>query len=157
MKIKKDIINLKFKANQDYLTLTILTKIYPPEVIYQTCNLFLADYYVYLDGDPAKAITVSLKRKVAASKESVLVMEALAGEFYNELLNQLLRIKVSQSNAKIREYIVAQALYNALPKEVDELLQEVENENWQNDPLGIAKPWQDQEDVKSKKPAKPKK
>jgi hypothetical protein len=58
-------------------------------------------------------------------------------------LNQLLREKVSESNAKIREYIVAQALYSAVPNEVDELLKEVEEEDWQEDPLGIAKTWEE--------------
>ncbi len=127
---------------------TINTRIYSLAAIYQAAYFFLDKVYVFLDGDPKKEIKVMMKVK---SGEEGLVK--IAGEFYNELLNQLLREKVSSSNAKIREYIVSQALYNAVPNEVDELLKEVEEEDWQEDPLGISKPWEEknEEGKKGKK------
>jgi His-Xaa-Ser system protein HxsD len=111
--------------------------------------LFLDRVYIYLDGEPSKEIMVRMKLKAVSDSlaQSALAskahLEQLSGEFHNELLNQLLREKVSESNAKIREYIVAQALYSAVPNEVDELLKEVEEEDWQEDPLGIAKTWEE--------------
>jgi len=129
---------------------TINTKIYPPEVIYHTAYLFLDQVYIFLDGNPAKEIEVNFKLKPDINSK----LDELASEFFNELLNQLLRNKVSKTNAKIREYIVSQALYNAVPNEVDELLKEVEEEDWQDDPLGIAKTWEEQNSEEEKKEKK---
>ncbi|MFC1598921.1 His-Xaa-Ser system protein HxsD [Patescibacteria group bacterium] len=137
--------NTNFKFNIDkkdqQITFTINTKIYPLTVVYQTAYLFLDQVYVFLNGDPKKELEVNFKLKPDKKNK----LDELAGEFHNELLNQLLRHNVSKTNAKIREYIVSQALYNAVPNEVDELLKEVEEEDWQEDPLGIAKTWEEQQ------------
>jgi len=138
--------NFCFKLNkgQKSLEFKINTKIYSLTAIYQAAYLFLDRVYIFLDGEPVKEIKVIFK-----AKEDKEDLTKLANEFYNELLNQLLREKVSQTNAKIREYIVAQALYNAVPNEVDELLKEVEEEDWQADPLGIAKTWEESSSAKT--------
>ncbi|MCX6745856.1 MAG: hypothetical protein NTX00_02430 [Candidatus Parcubacteria bacterium] len=147
-----------YKLRGKALEFTINTKIYSLKAIYQAAYLFLDKVYVFLDGDPEKEIKVIMKLKRPSfanasssvpqsetSEDKSAGLEQIAGEFYNELLNQLLREKVSESNAKIREYIVSAALYNAVPNEVDRLLQEVEEEDWQEDPLGIAKTWEDKQ------------
>jgi len=126
----------KISAKDKIIEFKINTKIYSVTAIYQAAYLFLDKVYVFLDGEPEKEITVIFKEKDGKNE-----LEKLAGEFHNELLNQLLREKIGESNAKIREYIVSAALYNAVPNEVDKLLQEVEEEDWQEDPLGIAKTW----------------
>ena len=143
--------NFKFKFDNQtkQIEFRINTKIYSLTTIYQTAYLFLDKAYVFLDGQPDKEIKVFLKAKGKISGKG---LEEMAGEFYNELLNQLLREKISQANDKIREYIVSQALYSAVPSEVDELLKEVE-EDWQEDPLGIAQPWQEKK-VKAKRTKK---
>lgn len=158
----------------------INSKIYPLAAIYQAAYFFLDKVYIFLDGDPKKEIKVTMKAKTASADgltnpstdsgqrltmTASAVIEEIAAEFYNELLNQLLREKVSTTNAKIREYVVSQALYNAVPNEVDELLKEVEEEDWQEDPLGISKTWEsssapggaseDKENLKGKKGKKP--
>lgn len=138
--------NNNFSFNADLakkeLIFNINTEIYPLSVIYQTAYFFLDRVYVVLDGDPTKELEVIFKLKLDFKTGE---LEKIAKEFYNELLNQLLRAKVNQSNAKIREYIVSQALYNAVPNDVDDLLKEVEDEDWQEDPLGIAKTWEEQQ------------
>lgn len=137
-----------FKPGGNSLEFTINTKIYSLKAIYQAAYLFLDKVHVFLDGNPEKEIKVVMKLKAPnQSLRSDLgqVLEKIAEEFFNELLNQLLREKVSESNAKIREYIVSVALYNAVPNEVDRLLKEVEEEDWQEDPLGIAKTWEENE------------
>ena len=145
-----------YKLRGKALEFTINTKIYSLKAIYQAAYLFLDKVYVFLDGVPEREIKVNFKlkgpsyvsafAKAPADKKATegrgQELEKIAGEFYNELLNQLLREKVSESNAKIREYIVSAALYNAVPNEVDKLLKEVEEEDWQEDPLGIAKTWE---------------
>ena len=140
MTVKKEQgIDFKLNKTKNQLEFTINTKIYPLEAIYQASYLFLDKVYIFLDGDPRKEIKVLFK-----GQEGQRDLGNLAGEFYNELLNQLLREKVSETNKKIREYIVAKALYNAVPNEVDELLKEVEDDDWQKDPLEIAKTWDEQ-------------
>jgi len=128
-----------FKINKGELEFKINTKIYSLKAIYQTAYLFLDKVYLLLDGDPKKEVVVVMKLKPEIKQD----LEILTGEFHNELFNQLLREKILETNAKIREYIVSKALYNAVPSEVDELLKEVEEEDWQEDPLGIAKPWEE--------------
>ncbi|MBN1326110.1 His-Xaa-Ser system protein HxsD [Candidatus Falkowbacteria bacterium] len=140
------------KKNDNLLEFKINPKIYTLNAIYKTAYFFLDKVYIFLDGDPKKEIKVTMK-----SKSGMGELEKVASEFYNELLNQLLREKVSYTNAKVREFIVAKALYNAVPNEVDELLKEVEEEDWQEDPLGIAKTWEEQQAEKGEKSKKSKK
>ena len=141
--------DFKIKELENSLEFEINPKIYSLNAIYKTAYFFLDKVYVFLSGDPKKEIRVSFK-----VKEAGLDLKKLANEFYNELLNQLLREKVSYSNSKLREFIVAKALYNAVPNEVDELLKEVEEEDWQEDPLGIAKTWEEQQREKGEKSKK---
>jgi len=147
-----------YKLGGKALEFTINTKIYSLTAIYQAAYLFLDKVYVFLDGVPEKEIKVKMELKPASADGSTKLtmttsadLQKIAGEFYNELLNQLLREKVSESNAKIREYIVSAALYNAVPNEVDRLLKEVEEEDWQEDPLGIAKTWESSNDPNKSK------
>ncbi|MBD3359210.1 MAG: His-Xaa-Ser system protein HxsD [Candidatus Buchananbacteria bacterium] len=146
--------NFKFEFDKkiQQIEFKINSKIYPLTTIYQATYLFLDKVYVFLDGQPEKEIKAFFKLKEHVNKEQ---LENLVGQFYNELLNQVLREKISQANDKIREYIVSQALYSAVPSEVDELLKEVEDD-WQKDPLGIAQPWQEKKQAakKSKKSSK---
>jgi len=135
MKKIKSEINLK--KNQAIFCLD--TKIYSLEVVYSTSNNFLDRAYVFLDGDPAEEIIVSLKGKEVLSKKQ---LEALKGEFGNELLNCLLRAEVTKNNQKMREYIVASALVSGLPTSLVAAESEANQANWQEDPLGIAVPWE---------------
>src|SRR4030043_521272 len=144
--IKTKGFSSKIDPEQKEIEFTINTKIYSLTAICQAAYFFLDKVYVFLDGEPKKEVKVIMKLKSASDDGSTKLtmtssaeLEKIAGEFYNELLNQLLREKVNATNAKIREYIVSQALYSAVPNEVDELLKEVEEEDWQEDPLGIAK------------------
>ncbi len=137
--------DFNFAIKDNTLEFSVNTKIYSLTAVYQAAYLFLGKVYIFLDGDPDKKIIVIMK-----GKTEDVNLEEIAGEFYNELLNQVLREKISLTNAKIREYIVSQALYNAVPNEVDELLKEVEEEDWQEDPLGIAKTWEEQQEEGNK-------
>jgi len=51
-------------------------------------------------------LLVDMKRK-----DGVLVDESDAGEFYNELLNQILRVHIYQNTKNIRELILGRALH----------------------------------------------
>ena len=124
---------LKFKPN---------TKIYPLEVVLSTAYLFVDRAYVFLQtkGDN---IEVSLKGK---KKISLKQLEAIKGEFYNELLNCALRLKIAKRNKDIRQYIVQQALFSATSDSIDSVdLPSELDADYKDDPLGIAIPWEEQE------------
>ena len=105
-------------------------------------------------------------RVVLREKETPVAggLDALAGEFENELLHHSLRLRVSAANQRIREYVVARALASAegvqasagaaptggpngsesvldaeLEKEIEKLLAEVEKSGG-GDPLKIEVP-----------------
>ncbi|MDI6777703.1 MAG: His-Xaa-Ser system protein HxsD [Patescibacteria group bacterium] len=117
------------------------SKIYSLESIYNTAYVFLDRAYVFLDGDPEKEIEVHLKGKEELDGKK---LEALQGEFLNELLNFLLRTKIAKRNKKIREYIIASALVSGLPNSFVSPNEDKETKaGWQDDPLGIAVPWEE--------------
>ena len=134
-------------------------QIFPLEAVYATCYNFIDRVYIYLDkkGDN---ILVSLKPK----EESKINSRIFEGEFRNELLHNTLRMKISQNNAKIREYIIGQAVCSslalptgALPTEKAQESEQVESYSYVEDPLGIAIPWEEKmkmQQEKSKKPVK---
>jgi hypothetical protein len=70
-------------------------------------------------------------------------LEALAGEFMNELLSQTTRLRLSQATTRIREYYTAAALRAAASApSVDDLLAELDAEELGDDPVEIAVPWE---------------
>ena len=136
---------MKEKIDGNMISIEVDRKIYPMEMIYGACFIFIDRCYVYLDRNGADKLTVTLKGKTALKAAE---LEALSGEFHNELLNQALRKKISQANRRIREYIVSRALFSAEP--VDEVEPEFEEaaegeigleEDFLDDPLQIAVPW----------------
>lgn len=142
---------------ENAIELKLDKKIYPLEVVYGACYNFIDRCYVFLDRDGNDAFVVQLKGKSPLDKEA---LEALRGEFANELINQGLRKKISQQNQRLREYIVSRALFSAetlaeAPYEDEELEEELElDEDFLDDPLQIAVPW-DEKYGKDKKAETP--
>lgn len=144
------------------LNFAVKLSVYPLQAVYAACYLFIDRAYVHLDMDSSGNILVSMKGKEDVPRKR---LEEIQGEFRNELLHQALRMRISESNQKIREYIVTQALLSAQPpadvkaasaeaekapvldekleKEIEDLLAEVEKASEGQDPLNIAVPWED--------------
>ena len=155
MKINKNKINQK----ENQIVFWLNTKTYPLEAVYSAAYTFLDRAYVYLDGDPKKEIIVSLKGKKKLNKKQI---QALRGEFYNELLNYVLRVEIAKRNQKVRDFIVGTALVSALPQELFVQTAKTEtlakaDQDWLKDPLGIAAPWEEKYGKKTKKNKKKKK
>lgn len=138
---------MKKKIKNNSLVLKINTKIYSPEAIYKTCYIFIDRAYLFLDGDPKREIEVKIKGQKKLRK---IELEKIAGEFMNELLNNSLRMKLSRENAKIRERIIGQALFSAVShqsnssetNDADDIFEDSESSS-EDDPLGIAVPWEE--------------
>src|SRR6185369_8211413 len=88
-------------------------------------------------------------RLTARSSATPADLDALAGEFVNELVSQATRLRLSQGTARIREYYTAAALRAAAATpSVDELLAELESEELLEDPLEIMVPWEEKHGAK---------
>jgi hypothetical protein len=84
-------------------------------------------------------VTVRLTTRESATAAE---LDALGGEFGNELLSQAARLRLSQATARIREYYTAAALRAAAAApSVDDLLAELDAEELGDDPLDIVVPW----------------
>jgi His-Xaa-Ser system protein HxsD len=113
--------------------------LYSLDAIYGACYLFIDRYYVFLERSEDKKVKARLRTKEEASEGE---LESLVGEFANELLNQVLRFKVSEATAQIREYTMARAfLSSPAQASIDALLAELDAEELEDDDLEISVPW----------------
>ncbi len=114
--------------------------VYDLDVIMGSAYLFLDRCYVFLDRVGDRRVQVVLRTRGAASEEE---LGALAGQFANELLNQALRKQIGEANGRLREYIMARALFSADgPSTIDRLLAELDAEEMASDDLDIPVPWE---------------
>ncbi len=148
---------IKIKEKENYTLILVDSKLYSLDSVYDAAYNFLDKAYVLLDGDPEKIIEVRLKGKEKLSKKD---LRNLANEFFNELINTGIRARISEDNKKIKEYIVSAALIGAskdLQEQIKKEKQGVsldsleEEENWDEDPLGIATPWEEKYKKNKKK------
>ena len=122
------------------LSLTLDEQIYPRDAILGASYLFLDRCYLFLRRPADQQLAIDIKGKTPLSQED---LEALAGEFANELLNQVIRCRVSDSTAKIREYYMARAfISHPAQNSIDALLAELDAEELEEDELEIAVPWE---------------
>lgn len=131
---------LSFDLDSQRVTFAIDEEIYPRDAIYGAAYLFLDRCYVFLGRPADKTVSVQLRAKTPADEEALV---ALAGEFANELLNQIVRVRVGEATARIREYTLAKAFFSDPGRStIDALLAELDAEELDEDPLEIEVPWE---------------
>lgn len=86
--------------------------LYPLKAIYRAAYLFMDDDYIGLDMDEEHFIIRFTGKDGQIDGDRV-------GRFQNELLNQCLKLAVSQDTQELRELIVTRALYSAFIPEDD--------------------------------------
>jgi His-Xaa-Ser system protein HxsD len=144
---------LGFSLGPDQITFEVDESVYPLEAIYGAAYLFLERCFIYLSRPKADAVDVRLTSRESATPAE---LDALAGDFANELLCQVTRLRLAQATARIREYYTAAALRAAASApSVDDLLAELESEELLEDPLEIMVPWEEKHGAQSQ--AEPKK
>lgn len=132
---------LGFALGPDRISFEVDETVYPLEAVYGACYLFLDKCFVYLSRTPSGGVDVRLTSRGSATPAE---LDALAGEFANELLSQVTRLRLAQSTARIREYYTAAALRSATSApSIDDLLAELEAEELGEDPLEIMVPWEE--------------
>ena len=110
------------------LAIEIDLSLYSLQAVFRACYKFTNHCYLFLSHteDPGWLAVTLL------AKDGTQALCSLAGELYNELLDQQVREMLSREMGPIRELIVAQAFAEG------NLLDSMRDEgNYQEDPLGI--------------------
>jgi His-Xaa-Ser system protein HxsD len=126
--------------------------LYPIASIMGAAYVFTHRCYVMLDRASDGRVKVSLTAKPETTPAD---FAATAGEFQNELLAQALRCQIAERHEKVREIIVARALFGAAPHldaqsplddaqlGLDPRFVPAGDDDFLDDPLGIAVPWEE--------------
>jgi len=114
--------------------------VYALDAIYGAAYLFVDRCYVFLSRPSDQHVRVRLRQQEPQPAEA---LEALGGAFANELLNQVLRLRIGRSTARVRERILARAFASSGPDStIAQLLAELDAEELDEEPLEIAVPWE---------------
>lgn len=139
----------KIEGAKNQVLCLVDEKLFPREVVVQAAYRFIDRCYVKLERS-GKQVGVRLKGK---SKLSSKKLGALADDFANELLHQLVREQVARRTAKLRELVVGRALASAESADFGFRPESAEGQgeaesvdadvDYLEDPLGIAIPWEE--------------
>lgn len=104
-------IDVIIKNNQ--IAFVLNENVYPRDIVLKACYRYIDRMYFHLDIPRTKIIAVTVQGKERLAREQ---LEKFRDDFLNELLNALLRKKISRQNQKLVEYIVGGAVTAALEK-----------------------------------------
>jgi len=136
---------------KDAVFLSVNPKVYSLETVYSAAYIFLDRAYIVLDGDPKKKVIVKL---IPKTKENLKTMGL---EFFNELVNYSDYQRRAEQTRKIRETLIQRALITNDPStlqvsdEFDEEIECLDDEEFLEDPEGIAIPWEEKYGSKKRK------
>ena len=134
-------IELQYTLSDRTVSLNVDETLFALDAIYGAAYLFVDRCWLFLERPAEGTVSVHLKAKEDADEA---VLEALAGEFANELLNQAIRIQITESTATLREYTMARAFFTTpVQSSIDALLAELDAEELEEDELEISVPWED--------------
>ncbi|PKN58877.1 MAG: His-Xaa-Ser system protein HxsD [Deltaproteobacteria bacterium HGW-Deltaproteobacteria-14] len=138
-----EVAEFSFELSADEVSFPLDESIYPRDAIFGAAYLFIDRCYVFLTRPADGQVGVRLRPK---GERGEALLEALAGEFANELLNQVLRARIAQSTTKIREFYMQRAFFENTPTHstIDALLAELDEEELADDPLEISVPWEEE-------------
>ncbi len=142
-------------VDDGWARLRVDTHVFPIEIVRRTAFTFVEHCYVFLAWEDEQHLSVTLTTKRKPADEEYL--QNVAGEFANEALNQSLRDQLMKDTRSLRELIVGRALFAAVnqPSLADDLdfLDDDDDGDFLDDPLGIAVPWEEKFGKKSDEPA----
>ena len=134
------------------INFSLKKELYTKDIIYRVCYSFIENYYIFLDIDD-KSWLINLKTK---DNSPIKNLQNLKGEFNNSLINESFRDSLLDKTKKIKEIIIARALYGSDNSSIDtegnfeDLINsddysfiDDEYDDYLEDPLGIAVPWEE--------------
>ena len=132
--------NFDYELGDRQIAFTLDESIYNRQAVFGTAYLFVDRCFLWLSQPEEGQVRVQLKSKETSSEDE---LHTLAGEFANELLNQIVRQQVSESTQRIREYYMGRAFYGDDTRaSIDALLAELDAEELADEPLEISVPWE---------------
>ncbi len=140
-------LDFKYILSEDKLYFCINTLIYPVKAIMKAAYIYTSNFYIGFDYENETYISVTFKSKKKVSQDE---LEKWAGEFFNELLNQVLRIDIQNRTNDLRQLILGRALYTEcieVEKHVSTVGSNIPDEfissdkNYVNDNDNIGLPW----------------
>ncbi|MFA6217183.1 MAG: hypothetical protein WDL87_06000 [Candidatus Omnitrophota bacterium] len=142
------------------IELKLSSDIFSKEAVITTCCQFLNDTYAFLEKLPGQSNDINV---CLTPKDSHVSLADLRESFKNELISNTLRYNIALRNKDIREHIIKTALFFSqasapVEKTTFEGQQEIGLEqDWEEDPLKIAIPWEEKHKTAQAKKRKPKK
>jgi His-Xaa-Ser system protein HxsD len=131
---------LTYSFDERRVAFVLDESIYPRDAVYGAAYVFVDRAWVFLSRPADQKIEVRLRTKAATDAAG---LERLAGEFANELLNQVVRLRIGEATSKIREYTMARAFFaDDTRTSIDALLAELDAEELADDPLEVPVPWE---------------
>ena len=102
--------DFSFELGEREVSFEIDEELYALDAIYGAAYLFVDRCYLFLSRPAERKVKVRLRTKEPAGEAQ---LEALAGEFANELLNSQLRFRIGRATAGIREQYMARAFFGS--------------------------------------------
>jgi His-Xaa-Ser system protein HxsD len=132
-------MELTYRVEERAVSFELDESLYPLDAIYGAAYIFVDRCFVFLTRPRDKFVDVRLRTRGEATEAS---LESLAGEFANELLNQVLRFRLAESTSKLREYYMARAFFTQpAHRSIDALLAELDAEEMDAGGIDIKVPW----------------
>jgi His-Xaa-Ser system protein HxsD len=132
---------LKYNITDRQVSFNVSEDLFVIDAVYGAAYLFVDRCWLFMSRPSDGVIGVHLKTKEDTDEAG---LEALAGEFANELLNQAIRVQIADSTATLREYTMARAFFTTpVQSSIDALLAELDAEELEEDELEISVPWED--------------
>ncbi len=134
-------VDFTFQLSEREISFDIDEDLYAADAIYSASYLFIDRCYIFLARPAERKVRVRLRAKNAGTTSDAL--EALAGEFANELLNSQLRVRIGRATATLREQYMARAFFGGeQTSTIADLLAELDAEEMAEEPLEVPVPWE---------------
>jgi hypothetical protein len=127
----KTVNNLEINPDKGHVLCSVNPKIYALDTIYTAGKVFLEHSFVIIDGDPEQEILVELRPKKSQD------LEELGRDFNNEL------IRFAAGRVQPVKEAPVQETESCEPESVRSEQTPQEEMSYLDDPLGIARPWEE--------------
>jgi His-Xaa-Ser system protein HxsD len=107
--------NMEFNESEGTVLISLNPRIYTIQTVMATSYVFLGNTYVLIDGEPEEELIIELKPKHGNPDKKVL--EKLARDFMNELVQFTVYENQSKKNAEVKSILFRKAFLSANKKE----------------------------------------
>jgi len=121
------------------VSLAIADSVYPIAAVHGTAVLYVDKAYVRIERAAPGRTRITVRPK--DGEQSAADLETLGGEVLNELLHQALRVEVGARTDKLRELVIGKGAMSAESTAAVPALDA--GVAFSDDPLGIARPWEE--------------